>query len=185
MRRTEFKIREVNRKWIEKVLVKNGFKNVFEGQITTIYYDKKEDDFLKMGKRITLRIKGDKAKLSYRDKYNEVGLGVVDEYEVSIGDGDMMDQILVGLGFERFKVFKKHRFDYQHGNVIVSFDQYIGEYEYIPEFMMIESDSEDEVFEWAEKFGYVPEDCEPISVLDLINMYGKKNPDYIPMMNNG
>ena len=41
--------------------------------------------------------------------------------------------------------------------------------------MMIEAPSDKIVFEWAEKFGYKEDDCEALSVLDLIAYYKKKH----------
>ncbi|MCA9377083.1 CYTH domain-containing protein [Candidatus Nomurabacteria bacterium] len=174
MQRIEYKIREVNRKWLEDILFQHGAEKFFEGEIVDIYYDRKTDGFMEKGKRLSLRTKGDSHKLSFKDKYNELGLGIIDEWEVEISDGKMMDQIMLGLGFQHFKIFKKFRYDYVKDDVFISFDKFEGEYEYIPEFMMIEASQEAHIFEWAERFGYKQEDCEPLSVMDLIAYYKKK-----------
>ncbi len=175
MKRVEYKITDVNRPWLEDVLYKHGFEKTFEGEMSDIYYDRNQDGFLKKGKRVTLRTKGSLSKLSFRDKYNDLGLGIVDEWEVEVSDGEMMDQIMLGLGFNHFRVFKKYRYDYAKEGMIISFDKYTGDLSYIPEFMMLEGNSEEEIFEWAEKFGYTNDDCQAISVLDLIEMYKKKH----------
>lgn len=177
MQRVEFKIREVNRKWLEDVLYKHGAEKIFEGELKDIYYDNPRDNFLKKGKRITLRTKGSISKLTFRDKYNDLGVGLIDEWEVEVSDGDMMDKIMIGLGFEHFKMFKKYRFDYNKDDVIISFDKYLGDLDYIPEFMMIEASNEEDVYKWAELFGYKEDDCEALSVLDLIESYKKKRGD--------
>ncbi len=173
MQRIEYKIRDVNRKWLEDVLYKHGAEKIFEGEMKDIYYDNPLDNFMKKGKRITLRTKGATSKLSFRDKYNDLGIGIVDEWEVEVSNGDMMDKIMLGLGFEHFKVFKKYRVDYHKDDVIISFDKYLGDLDSIPEFMMIEASSEEEVFKWAELFGYTRDDCEALSVLDIIGFYTK------------
>lgn len=177
MQRVEFKIKEVDRKWLEDVLYKHGAEKIFEGELKDIYYDNPRDNFLKNGKRITLRTKGSVSKLNYRDKYQELGIGVHDEFEVEVSDGEMMDKIMRGLGFEHFKMFKKYRYDYNKDDIIISFDKYLGDLDYIPEFMMIEAPSEDIAYEWAERFGYTEDDCEVLSVLDIIEFYKKKRGD--------
>lgn len=174
MHRIEFKVREINRPWLEQTLAQYGAAKVFEGEITDIYYEHKDGSFLKSGKRVTVRMKGDKHRLSFKNKYNDIGVGVVDEWEVEVSDGHMMDKIMIGLGFTHFKVFKKYRVDYKHGDVIISFDKYKGELEHIPEFMMLEGSAEEQIYEWAERLGYTQDQLEALSVLDLIEAYSDK-----------
>lgn len=179
MQRVEYKIKDVNRKWLEDVLYKHGAERIFEGNLKDIYYDNPRDNFVKKGKRITLRTKGSVNKLTYRDKYDGLGIGVLDEFEVEVSDGEMMDKIMLGLGFTHFKMFKKYRVDYGKDDVIISFDKYLGDLDHIPEFMMIEANSDEEVYKWAELFGYTEDDCEAISVLELIDFYNKRKENNI------
>lgn len=177
MKRLEYKIAEVNREWLEDILYKHDAEKTFEGEMLDIYYDRSSDNFLKKGKRLVLRNKGNVSKLSFRDKYNDIGMGIIDEWEVEVSDGEMMDQIMMGLGFNHFKTFKKNRVDYHSvkDDVYISFDKYSGDLSFIPEFMMIEGASDKRIFSWAEKFGYKEEDCQAISVIDLIEYYKKKH----------
>lgn len=169
--RTEFKILEVDREWIAKLLLKNGAKQIFEGEIVTTYFDKPSENLVKSGRRLRLRKKGEKTTISLRDKYLESLKGFVHEVEVEIGDHDEMLKMLKTLGYMEFKVFSKYRYDFEAGSAIISFDKYKGDYANIPEFMMIEADNEEEVYEWAEKMGYSKKDCVAISIIDLINKY--------------
>lgn len=169
--RTEFKILEVDRKWISAELEKLSAKKTFEGEIITTYFDKLSENLVRSGRRLRLRKKGDITTISLRDKYLESLKGFVQEKEVVVGNYDEMLEIMKSLGYQVFKEFSKYRYDYEVAGVTVSFDKYRGEHEEIPEFMMIEANSEDEVYEWAEKLGYSQKDCVAISIIDLINKY--------------
>ncbi|WKZ31566.1 MAG: CYTH domain-containing protein [Candidatus Dojkabacteria bacterium] len=171
--RTEFKILEVDRQWIAGVLAKSGAKLIFEGEIVTTYFDKPSENLVRSGRRLRLRKKADVATLSLRDKYLESLKGFVHEVEVEVSNYDEMLKMLKTLGYQEFKVFSKYRYDYEVDDVVVSFDKYQGDYDKIPEFMTIEADDEDEVYEWAERLGYAKKDCVAISIIDLINKYHK------------
>lgn len=174
MQHFEYKIREINREWVEKVLQDYDFKKTFEGEVFTTYFDSADKKFLQSGKRLSVKSKGDKHTITYRDPYKEVGFGVSDEFEVEVSEPYLMSKIIEELGFHEFKTFKKFRVDYHVENVILSFDKYLEEFSYVPEFLMLESDSEDAIFTWAERLGYTRDECEAISVLELIKKYKPK-----------
>ena len=171
MKRVEYKIKEVDRAWIETVLLDNGAVKVFEGDLITTYFNRKDDDFMASGRRLSLRYKANKSVLTFKDKYNDVGVGVADEFSVEVSDPHLMKGILAGMGFISFKTFRKYRYDYQIGETTFSFDKYQDDFEYVPEFMMIEAESKEEVVKWAQKFNHNESECEIISVLELIQLY--------------
>lgn len=167
----EFKILNVDREWITKVLKKHGAELIFNGEIVTEYFDRETDNFIKDGKRLRLRNKADTTRLAFRDSYNEDRLGEVDEVEIEVNDIENTRKLLKSIGFESFKRFKKYRYDYKVGNSFISFDNYREDLKYIPEFLTIEAPMESIAFKWAERFGYQRKDCKVITVTELINKY--------------
>jgi adenylate cyclase class IV len=172
MARVEYKIREVNREWLEGILINAGAVRKLDKEIFTSYYDIKGDEqFIKTGKRLSVSDGGDTGFISFKDKYSEKGEGISDELVVEVSDPLLMDKILSELGYTPYKTFKKKRIEFHHGPTVITFDKYLGEFEYIPEFMIIESDTEEHVAEWIEQMGYHKEDAEIITVLNLIKYY--------------
>lgn len=174
MKRIEYKIRKVNRQWLETVLEDHQAVKTFEGELFTTYLDKPGEEFIKAGQRLSVRHKGNNATITFRDKYSKLADGDVVEYTMEVDKASEAVNLFEAIGFRTFKTFRNYRYDYKVNGVTVSFDKYLDDLEFIPEFMTIEGDSEESVMTWVTKFGYQREDCEAISVVDLIKDYRNK-----------
>jgi adenylate cyclase class IV len=178
MKRIEYKIRDVNLEWLETILEDHQATKTFEGELFTTYFDKSGEEFVKSGQRLSVRHKGSHATITFRDKYSKLASGDVQEYTLEADDAEAATNLLLAVGFKKFKTFKNYRYDYKVDCKIdcitISFDKYLDDLEFIPEFMTIEGDSEEKIMKWVEKFGYLKSDCEAISVVDLIKDYRSK-----------
>jgi len=177
MKQIEYKIREVKRDVIIPILKGFGATKLYEGEMSTTYYDSKALNFVNSGKRLSMRTKGDKTFMTFKNKYHDLDLSVSDEYETEVTDPLAMNNILEGLGYEQMMKFHKERVDYQIDDVIFSFDRYIGEYAFIPEFLTIEAGNEAIIFYWAEGLEIDRKRLESITILDLIKYYQKAEDD--------
>ncbi|GAB4156830.1 MAG: class IV adenylate cyclase [Candidatus Dojkabacteria bacterium] len=171
MKRIEYKIREVSKARVLPILEAVGATKLFEGEMTTTYYDNPMVGFVKNGKRVSMRTKGEDTFLTFKNKYSNLNVSVADEYEVQLSDPRTFEKILEGLEYEPFIKFQKKRIDYKLDDVTFSFDKYLGEYDFVPEFLTIESDNDPIIFYWAQELGFSPEQCESITILDLIKEY--------------
>ena len=175
MKQIEYKIRNISKAVLSPRLETFGASKLFEGEIVTTYYESKALNFTASGKRLSMRTKGDFTMLTYKNKYHDLEVSVSDELEVEVTNPLAMNGILEGLGFEQMMKFHKNRTDYRIDNATFSFDKYIGEYSFIPEFLTIESDNEAIIFYWAEELGIDREKLEGITILDMIKEYQSKN----------
>lgn len=171
MKQIEYKIREVSQNKYSEMLEGLGATKVFEGEMSTVYYDNSKLGFVAMGKRLSLRTKGDQTLLTYKNKYSDLELSVSDEYEVVVDEPLVMNGILEGMGYTQLSKFHKRRVDYKVDNAFFSFDRYIGEYSFIPEFLTIESDTDAIAYYWADELGIDRKRLESITILDLVKQY--------------
>lgn len=174
MARLEYKVREVNRSSMQSLLEQYQAELLFDGEVFTAYYDKVHSDFINNGKRLTVTsTKDGHGIISFRDKYKEKGENLPDEYEVEVSDPELMDKILSGVGFTHFMNFNKHRTEFyiEEFNLIVIFEKYLGDLDYIPEFMIIEAEEESDLNSWIEHAGISEDQLMQVSVMDLIKHY--------------
>lgn len=139
--------------------------------MSTVYYDNPKIGFTAVGKRLSLRTKDNKTLLTYKNKFNDIELSVSDESEVEVNDPLAMNAILEGMGYLQISKFHKRRIDYKVDNAFFSFDKYIGEYSFIPEFLTIEADNDNIIHYWADELGFTRGRLEAITILDLVKQY--------------
>jgi len=173
MKQIEYKIREVKREIITPLLENFGATKLYEGEMSTTYYDSKALNFVASGKRLSMRTKGSKSFMTFKNKYHDLDLSVSDEYEVEVTNPLAMNGILEGLGYEQMMKFHKERLDYKIDDVTFSFDRYLGEYAFIPEFLTVEATNEAIIFYWAEELKIDRNRFESITIIDLIKHYKK------------
>ena len=82
-----------------------------------------------------------------------------------------MKKILENLGLDETESMEKHRVSYTLQNVRFDIDRYLDQYEYIPEFLEIEAENIDLIYEYAKLLGFKSEDCLPRSTSELTQHY--------------
>jgi adenylate cyclase class 2 len=175
MKEVEVKILEVNREEVEKKLLDLGAKKIFEGELYGLIYDDKEHSLNKQKNTLRLRKEGNKSILTYKEFISDDEAKSRIEHNIEINDFETTKKVLELLKFDIKSSLKKRRISYKIDNVQIDFDKYLGEESYVPEFLEIESDNIETIFEFAKKLGFKKEDCKPWSGKDLANYYSKNN----------
>ncbi len=75
------------------------------------------------------------------------------------------------MGFKEFASIRKRRISYKLDNVRFEFDTFLGEYDFVPEFLEIEAKDTNEIYKYAELLGFSKEDCKPWSDKEVIEYY--------------
>lgn len=170
MKEIEVKILEVNKEKLEKRIRDLwGFK-IFSGTIITYYFDYDNNQLEKEGKVLRLRDESGKITLTLKEGVSREKAKIMDEYEVRLGDFELMRDLLVRLGLKEKQKIEKHRTSYVLNEVHIEIDTHPD----IPTFIEIEAPSIEELKEYVEKLGFKMEDTKPWSVWDVLEYYGKK-----------
>jgi adenylate cyclase, class 2 len=175
MKEIEAKILEVNRVKAEQVLTRMGAKKVFDGEIQTLLFDFQDGRISKEKNVLRLRQQRDRAELTYKKVQFLGGAKVADEYSAEVSDIKAVEKILENLGLSPIESLRKYRVSYELDGIRFDFDKYLGQYEFIPEFLEIEAENADLIHKQAALLGFQAKDCLPWSTDELIQHYASKN----------
>ncbi len=171
MKEIEAKILEISRTKIEQTLLQLGAEKIFEGSIETIFFDFKDHFIIKARDVLRLRKEENKTELTYKKVHITPTAKIAQEDTVEVSDLETMKKILEHLGLGVIECMQKHRTSYKVGNIRVDIDRYVGAYGYIPEFLEIEAETTEQIYQFAEKLGVTAKDCLPWSTQELIRHY--------------
>jgi len=174
MKETEVKILEINRQKIEQTLDALGAKKIFEGEVQTIFLDFKDSQISKQEDLLRLRKTSKKTELTYKKVKHKKTVKIAEEYTVEVSDLEMMLKILESLELTTTGKMEKHRISYKLEKAQFDIDKYTGAFAFIPEFLEIEAEDIDQIYMYAELFGYNHRDCLPWSTEEIIQHYSKK-----------
>jgi adenylate cyclase class 2 len=174
MQETEVKILEINRKKVEQTLTGLGAKRVFDGDIQTLFFDFKDGRIIKAKDVLRLRKVEDKTELTYKKVHATQTAKMAEEYSLEVSNVEVMRKILESLGLKVTESMEKHRVSYTLDHVRFDIDRYVGNYDYIPEFIEIEAENIGLIHKYAELLGFKAEDCLPWSTNQLIQHYSIK-----------
>jgi len=170
MKEIEVKILEVDKEKVIKKLKDLGALKIFDGEITTSYFDFADGRLAKEGKVLRLREKGGTIKFTLKERFSKEQAKIMEEYEVGLDELDSMRNILNGLELKEIQKSVKNRLSYVLGDVHFEIDTIPD----IPTFLEIEGPSLEKIKEFVEKLGYSMDDTKPWSVWDVMEYYGKK-----------
>lgn len=173
MKEIEVKILDVNRSEMEAKLHELGAVLHFDGELSAVFFDFPDKRIRENKGVLRLRKEGEKVMLTHKNQLSTEGVKIMDEKEVSVGEAEKMQEILLHLGMEIVKSTRKIRTEYLLGTAKVLFDDYKDELDFIPVFIEIEAHSEEEVYAIAEKLGYKREDCNSWNTWQLTEHYKK------------
>lgn len=174
MEEIEVKILEVNRPKIEKTLYDLGATKIFDDDIETLFFDFKEGTIIKQKNVLRLRKMQDKTELTYKKVHLTQTAKTAEEYSVEVSNLEITKEILENLGLSVIDGTKKHRVSYTLDDARFDFDQYLGDYGFIPEFLEIEAPNTDLIYKYAELLGFKAKDCLPWSTTELIKHYSTR-----------
>ena len=173
MQEIEVKILEINSQKVKKTLDNLKAKKIFDGEISTLFLDYADGGISKHRAVLRLRKIQRKNELTYKKiKANQVAKEA-EELSVEVSDFDTTLGILQNLSLAVTDQMEKHRVSFKLENVRVDIDRYLGNYNFIPEFLEIEGDL-GSIHRYAELLGFKAKDCLPWSTDELVRYYFNK-----------
>lgn len=173
MEEIEVKILDINRQAIEQTLLSLGAEKIFDGDITTVFFDFKDCSIRNTKNVLRLRKDQSKTELTFKHVKFEQAAKKAEEYSVQVSDLETTEKILENLGLSVTQKMEKHRISYKLDDARFDIDQYLGMYGFIPEFLEIEGRVE-AIHKYAALLGFQTKDCLPWSTDDLIGFYSRK-----------
>jgi adenylate cyclase class 2 len=169
LKEIEVKILEIDVEEIDKKLKKIGAEKVFEGEIVSIYFDFSDRLLEKGGKILRLRQKGAESILTYKELISKDEAKIMDEYELTIDDFELIKRIFEGIGLSPLYEFNKHRTTYKLNQTHFEIDKYPD----IPAFLEIETPDLNTINEMVSKLGFSREEVNSYSIKDVLKYYDK------------
>jgi adenylate cyclase, class 2 len=170
----EVKILNVDQEKIKEKLKNLDAKKIYDGNIKTLFFDFKDNRISREKDILRLREKENEVDLTYKKVSGTLRVKTAEEYSVSVSNSDAMKKVLENIGLKVILNMEKHRSSYKIGKIRFDFDRYLGNYEFIPEFLEIEADDIILIYKIASQLGFKPEDCLSWSTEELIQYYKKK-----------
>lgn len=169
MNEIESKILEINEKAVVRKLKKFGAKRIFSGKIQAYYFDCKKASLGRRHQVLRLRQKGKETELVFKSGRSGKTFKIMRELETKVGDFNAMKQILLSLGFQVIKTYRKTRVSYALGRIHFEIDRYPG----IPPLLEIEASSTGEVKKWIKKLGFSLSQAKSWSSFGVLDFYKK------------
>jgi predicted adenylyl cyclase CyaB len=175
----EIKILEIDRGKAENMLIAAGAEKIFDGRIHAVYFDFGDSSIHKSGGTLRLRREGGRTVLTFKKDVRDRSAKIREEEEVEVSDFGTMNFILEAIGLSAWLEMSKHRTTWQLGGTHFEFDKYHNSYEYIPEFLEIESTDVETAYRHAEMLGFSRQDCKPWDALEVAAYYsGRRSGQY-------
>lgn len=171
MREIEVKILEVNLEEVERKLISLGAKKVFEGEIKTEFFDFEDFSIKKSNSILRLRKYGEKSFLCLKSSLSKKDVKEMEETEVEVGDFEKTEKILFSIGLKIYDKIIKKRKSYALDDMRFELERHLYEYSFIPDFIEIESDNKNKIFDAISKLGFKKEDVKPWTIFDVIEYY--------------
>ena len=168
MKEIEVKILDARHELLETKIIALGAHKVLDCLVNSVFFKGHNLD-----RMMRLRSLGDKYFLTVKERLSKEKAKICNEYEVQVSDFEATRQLLGSLGFTECRILVKKRVSYQLLDVKFEFDTYLGEFEFIPEFLEIEAKSIESIYLHAKILGFGEKDCKPWSWSDLVKHYEK------------
>lgn len=136
---TEVKFLEINRKQLETKLRKLNAKKIFDCIIEISFFDYPNKKIRKEKQVLRIRKINGKSKLTFKIPLKAKKVKSVNELEVEVSDFNETRKILLAAGLKEFLKVKKRRIRYKTKDCQFEFDNYLGKFKHIPEFLEIEA----------------------------------------------
>lgn len=173
MLEVEIKILNQSHKDWKQKLIDLGAKKVFDDLLIGIIYDDKNNTIRNSKNLLRLRKEGTKSILCFKESIQHENVKMAHETEVEVSDFEKTKEILEKLGFLQKHISEKHRVSYKLNNVRIEFEKFLGEYNFVPEFIELESSSSDEIYRMAELLGFSKKECKNMTGKEVIDYYAK------------
>lgn len=163
---TEYEIRvlEIDISSFERKLKSLGAKKAFDRLQKRYVYD-----FIpkEKSKWIRLRTDGVKTTLTIKDIMNSSASGTK-ELEIEVSDFEKTNLLLKELGYSYRNYQENRRIRYYLDDIEIDIDSW----PLIPTYVEIEGKSEEEIYGFLEKLGYLKEDSTSLGVSEIYKKYG-------------
>ncbi len=169
LKEIEVKILEIDEEEVMKKLKGLGAQKVFEGEVSSVYFDFQGKRLEKKGKILRLRKKNNKVILTFKNLISQDKAKIMDEYELTVEDFETMKKMFEEMGLFPLYEFNKHRTTYKLGKTHFEIDKYPE----IPAFLEIEAPDLDTINQFTSEFGFSREEVKSYSIKDVLEYYNK------------
>lgn len=158
----EVKILEINLEATISRLEEIGAKKILESDVTTYFYQDKQN------RRLRLRNIDNKNYITLKKKVDCIAAKHNKEIELTFNDMDEMKELLTELEFENYHTSKKHRISYQYQNIHYDIDKL----DNIPHFIEVESNDLQSLEKGVNLLGYSMDQTNTFTERSLKEHYG-------------
>jgi predicted adenylyl cyclase CyaB len=170
-REIEVKVLEVDKRSVEHRLRELGARRVFDGTVTTLYYDFPDRRLHRRDAVLRVRELGGNTILSCKTDIRHGRVKSARELEVIVQDGSMVERILEAIGLAPYVRIRKHRTAYSLGRYHVDIDTLPG----IPAYLEIEAPNQGMLFSLLGRLGFERREARPWGTKQLLRHYGKED----------
>ena len=167
MKEIEVKILNINVAQVTQRIGELGAIKVFEGEVTSQYFDFPDRRITLADKVLRLRRKGEITELTLKRKESHKEAKIMREYEVVVSDFEATRKIMGLMGLQAYKIADKHRASYHLGSIHFELDTLPG----IPTFLEIEAQTLERLREYVAKLGFSMKDTVPWSWCEVLKFY--------------
>lgn len=171
MKEIEVKILEINRKQCEEILEQLGAQKIFEEDMITYAFDFQNSELKNKNQILRLRKESNSQVLGFKEMISQAEAKEMIEIETEVSSFESTKLLLEKIGFQIWAKTNKTRISYKIDNTRFDFDKYHDKYEFIPEFLEIESDNFETIKEFSSKLGFQEKDLKSWTFKDLLQKY--------------
>jgi adenylate cyclase class 2 len=168
----EVKILEIDVAQIIAGIEQMGARCEGEWLLKTSIYDFGDRRLLKQQSYVRIRSEGAHWHMTYKraPKEHRKDAKVREEFDMEIGDPQVAEQILLGLGLQRTLYFEKKRQHYRHGDIVFDID----ELPRLPIYLEIEAPSSEAIYATMASLGIPAHKAVTWGPRELLAHYGIK-----------
>ncbi len=173
MKEVEVKILEIDIPIVESQIKQLGAEKTFDGDLHALFFDDADRSITHKGDVLRIRKEGPSVVLTYKQHLSQEETKVMQEYEITVSEVTNMANILALLGFSSIKETLKHRIEYRIDRVAFVIDRYKGEMSFIPPFLELEAQNNEDLYRALRMLEIDPKDAKSWSTYDLIQHYSR------------
>jgi adenylate cyclase, class 2 len=154
MKEIEAKVLGIDPDAVQLKLRELGAEKIFDGEVTSIQFDRGRGMLRRRGEQLRLRRMGETVTLTFKKATRRGRTRTSKEFEVEVSDFEMTKRIITSLEYRPALAITKTRISYKLGRVRYELDWFPG----LEPLIEIEAPSEGEVVRAAKRLGFDPKE---------------------------
>lgn len=172
MQEIEVKVLEVNREEVVAKLLERGAKLILDSDLIDTIFDTPDLALDTRGELLRIRQEDNESILTFKAAPTKIArIKSSKETELIISDSAAFQSILESLNMKPVRTLNKHRTSYRLDNVRFDFDKLLGENDFVPEYLEVETDNQDVLLATLSDLGFTKDDYRAWGTRKLIRKY--------------